>query len=106
MKEKMNKLSFIKFKDCLLEAIIKTVKKYSLSDKGLAAKTYEESLKSLRESQLNRKNRYRFWTVSQRRTSKWPIGIQKCSQHHQQVSANQNHNGNIPHSPEWLNIKD
>lgn len=55
MKEKMNKLSFIKFKDCLLEAIIKTVKKYSLSDKGLAAKTYEESLKSLRESQLNRK---------------------------------------------------
>lgn len=31
------------------------MKKYSLSDKGLAAKTDEESLKSLRKSQLNRK---------------------------------------------------
>lgn len=31
------------------------MKKYSLSDKRLAAKTDEESLKSLRKSQLNRK---------------------------------------------------
>lgn len=31
------------------------MKKYSLSDKGRADKTYEEFLKSLRKSQLNRK---------------------------------------------------